>query len=132
MVDEILDLASDLQISLNLPHSVQSEIDHPSTPVDVKRRASALVFTVPVSPTAREMALHAKVRDVIRGNAASGKHDRDAYHLVEAAKYGGYFITRDMRLLGKQRELDEIPGMSLRVVTPTEFLEIYREYVAND
>jgi hypothetical protein len=28
-------------------------------------------------------------RDVMRGNAARGKHDPDAFHVVEAAKYGG-------------------------------------------
>ena len=92
-VDEILGLD---ELTLILPHSVKSEIEHPNTPADVKRRALGLIYTLPVSLTPPEQELHQRVRTIVRGNAKPGKHDRDAFHLVEIHKHGGvYFITID-------------------------------------
>jgi len=62
---------------------------------------------------------------LIQGNAKLGQHAKDAFHLVESAKYGGrFFITNDERLLKK---VDEIWKMllPLRVLKPTDFLEAY-------
>jgi len=65
----------------------------------------------------------------MRGNAAPGKHDADAFHVVEAAKYGGrHFITNDTRILRKKAEISELTGID--VVTPTEFLARYDAFDA--
>ena len=125
VVDEILSLAD---IQLQLPHSVKAEIDHPNTPPDVKRRACEFVYTLPVSLTPSERQQHQHTRQLIRGNARPGAHDRDAYHLVEAAKYGGYFITLDKRLLRKRSDIMQLLGGSFAIVTPTEFLEAYKSF----
>ena len=127
VVDQILALAKDCKVSLILPHSVKAEIEHPNTPVDVKQRALPFIYTEPVSLTPEEGRRHQQVRDLVRGNATPGKHDRDAYHMVEAAKYGGYFITRDQRLIRKRSEIARVLGQGFNIVTPTEFLEIYKQ-----
>lgn len=129
VVEEILRLAWEGAFLLVLPHSVKSEIEHPNTPREVKRRAQRLLFTEPVGLTPDELVLHRKVRSIVQGNAKPGKHERDAYHVVESAKYGRYFITNDQRILKKGPELAELLPQ-LRIVTPTEFLAIFRGYEA--
>jgi hypothetical protein len=63
----------------------------------------------------------------MRGNAAPGKHDADAFHVFEAAKYGGrHLTTNDKRILSKKAEISELAGID--VVTPTEFLEHYDSF----
>ena len=86
------------------------------------------IYTEPVSLTPAEVQRHQQVRDLVRGNAKPGKHDRDAYHMVEAAKYGGYFITRDPRLFRKCSQIARLLGQGFAIVTPTEFLEIYKQF----
>lgn len=127
VVDQILSLAMDGKFTLLLPHSVKDEIEHPNTPPEVKRRALGLIFTEPVTLTEPERETHRKARELLRGNAKPGKHDQDAFHVVESAKYGGgYFITNDQRILKKQPELTKLVGIA--IVTPTEFLDLYRRY----
>jgi hypothetical protein len=127
VVEQILSLAMDGTFTLLLPYSVKAEIEHPNTPTEVRRRATELIFTEPVTLTAPELETHRKARELLRGNAKPGKHDRDAFHVVESAKYGGgYFITNDQRILKKQSELTALIGIV--IVTPTEFLDLYRQY----
>ena len=57
-----------------------------------------------------------------------GKHSRDAYHMTEAAEYGGYFITRDPRLIKKRSEITRLLGQDFAIVTPAEFLDKYMQY----
>jgi predicted nucleic acid-binding protein len=112
--------------TLLLPHSVKAELAHPNTPPDVKQRAAQLVYSMRVTLTPGERAKHDQIRALIRGNAKSGQHDTDAYHLVESAKYGRHFITNDKRLLKKAPEIWAI--LHLKVLTPTEFLAAYRHH----
>jgi hypothetical protein len=93
-VDAILELDD---VTIMLPHSVMSELEHPHTPAEVRRRARGLIFTQPVSLTPGEIEMHARIRELLRGNAKPGKHDSDAYHLVESHKYGGAFSLPMMR-----------------------------------
>lgn len=125
VVDEILALADDGKFCVMLPYSVQSEIQHPNTPKDVKQRAAELLFTGRVQLTADEGEQHRKVREILQGDAKPGKHDSDAFHVVEASKYGGYFITNDQRILRKASAIRHV--VSIEIVTPTKFLEMYRE-----
>jgi hypothetical protein len=55
---------------------------------------------------------------------------RDADHLFEAAKYGGYFITHDQRILKKVGQLGHLLPPSLTVVTLAEFLDIFDDFGA--
>jgi hypothetical protein len=77
------------------------------------------LYSMEVTLTAPELATHEKLQILIQGNAKSGRHERDAFHLVESAKYGGrYFITKDRRLLKKAPEI--WVALRLRVVKPSE------------
>jgi hypothetical protein len=122
-VDEILHLRDESAFTVLLPHSVKSEIEHPNTPAEVKRRAAGFIYSMPVQLTAPEMATHDKIRALIQGNAKPGQHARDAYHLVESAKYGRHFITNDARLLKKADDIWKM--LQLRVLKPSEFLDAY-------
>jgi predicted nucleic acid-binding protein len=127
-MDEILRLCEESAdeehpLALMLPYSVQEEMEHPHTPAEVKRKAENFVFSVKVELIGPELARHNKVRDLIRGKARPGQHDRDAFHLVESAKYGRHFITNDRRLLKKSEEIWEI--LQLKVLKPSEFLAAY-------
>jgi hypothetical protein len=122
-VDKILSLVRDERVRLLLPYSVKKEIEHPNTPPEVKHRVSGLIYSMPVTLTAPEKVTHQRIRDLIQGNAKPGTHDADAFHLVEAAKYGRHFITRDARILGKGRAIWD--ALQLRVLTPSQFIEDY-------
>ena len=127
VVDEILSLYEESRIKLLLPYSVKNEIEHPNTPPDVKRRAARLVYTIPVQLTQNEIDLHRKVCRILQGNAKPGKHDSDAYHLVESDKYGaGYFITNDSRIHKKRPEIAKL--LQVVIVTPANFLSLYRSF----
>jgi hypothetical protein len=126
-VERILALYRQRKFTLVLPYSVKAEIEHENTPEHVKTRARELIFTEPVELTQPELELVGRSRDLMRGNAAPGKHDADAFHVVEAAKYGDrHFITNDKRILSKKAEISELAGID--VVTPTEFLERYDSF----
>jgi predicted nucleic acid-binding protein len=113
--------------TLLLPYSVKAEIEHPSTPSEKKRKAMGFLYSMAVTLTPPELETHEKLRLLIQGNAKSARHEKDAFHLVESAKYGGrYFITKDRRLLKKAPEI--WAALRLRVVTPSEFLSAYRSH----
>jgi hypothetical protein len=122
-VDKILSLVRDGRLILLLPYSVKKEIEDPNTPPELKQRVSGLIYSMEVTLTAHEKATHQKIRDLMQGNAKPGKHAPDAFHLVEAAKYGRHFITRDGRILGKGRAIWDL--LQLRVLTPSQFIEDY-------
>jgi predicted nucleic acid-binding protein len=123
-VDRILALAEDGEFTLLLPYSVQAEIAHPNTPSDVKRKASRLIYSMPVQLTEQEKWTHQQIGELIRGNARAGKHANDAFHIVESAKNGGrHFITNDDRLLKKAPEIWQ--ELLIRVLTASEFIHDY-------
>ena len=126
-VDEMISLHRSGVIGLMIPYSVKSELENPDTPADVKARMSGIVFSEPVQLTPGELKEHQEVRNLVRGNARPGKHDMDAFHVVEAAKHGGgYFVTRDHRLLRKAVELEDM--LHIKVVTPSDFMAFYRAF----
>jgi hypothetical protein len=121
-VSEILRIRAG-EFLLLLPHSVKAEIAHPNTPADVKKRSMEFVYSEPVGLTPDELAKLDRTRVLIRGNAKAGQHDKDAFHLVESAKYGRHFITSDGRLLKKAGEIWK--ALQLKVLRPSEFLAAY-------
>ena len=123
---EILRLHEQGAILLCLPHSVKAEMEHANTPAEIRRNAQRFIFTMKVELTDSELALHDAIRAMIQGNAKPGQHAKDAFHLVESAKYGRHFITKDSRLLKKATEIWGL--LRLRVLTPSEFLAAYRTH----
>lgn len=127
VVDELLETAFERRLMLHLTYSVKDEIAHPNTPADVKKRAQRFIYSVPVQLTQEEKELHQKVREIVQGNAKAGKHDADAFHLVESQKYGaGHFLTNDKRLLKKKAEIGNL--LNMEIVTPTEFLAVLKKF----
>jgi predicted nucleic acid-binding protein len=123
-VERLLALVEDGELTLLLPYSVKEEIEHPRTPAEVKRRAARLVYSMPVQLTAPELATHEGIRALIRGNAQSDRHAPDAFHLVEASKYGGrHFISNDGRFLRRAPEIWS--ALQIRVLSPIEFIAEY-------
>jgi len=127
VVDEILELARTVQIILQLPYSVKDEINHPSTPPEVKQRAQGLPYTLQVPLTKNEISLYDKALSIVAGNAKPEKYAADVRHIVESDKYGGgYFLTNEKRLLKKNVELRSL--VSVEIVTPTKFLQLLRQF----
>ena len=131
-VDRLLNLRQAGKINFVIPGSVRGEVQHPNTPAEVKSAVLPEIFSTGVSRTAGEHATLRQVRALLRGNAAPGKHDADAFHLCEAAQKcgGGYFITHDRRMLERREELRPLLGPAFRIVTLCEFLETYDEFAA--
>ena len=123
---ELLGLREQGTISLLLPYSVKAEIEHPNTPHCVKERAGLLIYSCPTELTESELEKHRWIRALLQGNADEGKHGKDAFHLVESAKYGGRrFLTNDKRVLRKAEEIRKSLGML--VLSPSNFLERFYE-----
>ena len=125
-MEKILKLAETGEFTLLLPYSVQDEIAHPNTPSEVKRKSQFLLFSMPVELTVPELETHQRIRALIQGNAQTGHHAKDAFHIVESAKNGGrHFITNDKRLLKKAPEIWQ--ELLIRVLKPSEFIADYYE-----
>lgn len=123
---DILDLAEQEEIDLILPFSVKAELEHPNTPQEIKRKASDMIYTLATALTSNELKIRAKLLALIQGNAKLGEHNRDVLHLFEAHKYGGgYFITKDRRMLKRRTEI-QLLLTSLQVVSPSKFMAAFR------
>lgn len=128
-VDRLLELGRSRKITLIMPWSVRPEIEDPRTPAHVQKAALPQFFSYQVGQNTAEQALQRQVRAILQGNATPGRHDADAQHVVEAAKYGGYFITHDRRINHTKRgELEAVLPPSLWIVTLAEFLALFDQH----
>jgi predicted nucleic acid-binding protein len=127
LVDRVLELRRADKIRIVIPAGVREEVQHPRTPQGVKDAVLSEIFTIPMELNFQERDFRCRVAAALQGNAAAGKHAADAYHLAEAAKYGGYFITHDERVLKRSGDLRDLLPPSLQVVTLERFLEIFDE-----
>ncbi len=118
-------LANDGKVNLILTHSTQKEIDHRNTPPDVKREASAMLFTLETSLTPPELVRKARIHTILTGNGKAEKYAADAMHVFEAGRYGGYFVTTDERILAKKEELGRESGAV--ILKPSDWLRIFQE-----
>lgn len=123
---EIFQLYESGEIVLIVAHSSQKEIDHPNTPVWVKREAQAMNYTIETSLTDGERQQKSIILNLLTGNGITKNMEKDAENVFEASKYCGYFITTDKRILKKKQELERT--CSATIVKPTELLEIMAMY----
>jgi hypothetical protein len=130
LVDRLLRLSSARTINLVVPKRVREEILNPRTPDHVQKAALSKPFTIGVGLNSDEQRRHRIIVQELRGNAKPGKHEADADHLFEAAKYGGYFITHDDRIVTRAGRLGDVVPPSLTVVTLEDFLAIFDDYEA--
>ena len=132
LVDRLLGLSSAGTINLIVPKRVREEIQNPRTPAHVQDAALPKLFTIPVGLNSDEQRRKRIIEQELQGNARPGKHMADADHLFEAAKYGGYFITHDQRILIRAGRLREVLPPSLTVVTLVDFLAIFDDHATRD
>lgn len=118
--NEIFLLAEAGHFQLAIPYSTLSEIDHPKTPAAVKRMAANQQFTIPVGLTPVEVRTQAEILRILTGNGKPESMRRDSENVFEAQKYGGHFITNDIRVLARATPIVLMCGLS--IVKPTEFL----------
>jgi hypothetical protein len=128
LVDRVLQLRQTGKINFVIPDGVRREVEHPRTPQSVKDAVLPEIFTIPTGLNPQEQEFRRKLAAALQGNATPGKHAADAYHLAEAAKYGGYFITHDERILKKSGESQSLLPPSFQVVSLERFLEIFDDH----
>jgi hypothetical protein len=122
-----LRLHEENDLLLVIAHSTQKEIDHPNTPLWVKRAARGLIFTIDTSDTSltqQERILIYKIESTLAGNGTRESFIQDARHIFESQKYGGYFITTDKRLIKKRDEIHKF--CAANILLPSEFLALVR------
>jgi hypothetical protein len=112
-------------LHLILPHGVWDELHRTGTPALKLSAANDMIFTIKTDLTTDEQRRRQVIKTALQGNAKPGKHDADAEHLAEAAKYGGYFVTHDERILERSPALRDALGPALQVVTLADLLAIY-------
>jgi predicted nucleic acid-binding protein len=130
LVERLLDLDRAGTINLIVPHGVRREVEDPLTPEEVSEPVLSKIFTIPTALTPKERDTRKAIEAGLQGNARPGKHAADAQHLAEAAKYCGYFITHDGRILKRSHGLRLLLPPSLTVVTLAGFLAILDGYKA--
>src|SRR6185437_3915172 len=86
LVVRLLALYEAGMIKLILPTGVRFEISTPNTPVHVQE-AAPTIFTLGVGLNSEERRRKRLITAELQGNAKPGKHEADADHLFEAAKY---------------------------------------------
>jgi predicted nucleic acid-binding protein len=119
-VKRIVEMADSGEIQVLLPHSVKSEIEHPNTPARVRIAALAFLYSVQVQLTPTEFSGIEQLVELTKGDAQEKNIRPDLLHVAEAAKYGGYYISRDKRLLSRAAKIAELLGVE--VVSPSMFL----------
>ena len=101
-------------------HSVQKELEHPSTPEDVKRLANSLIYTIDSELTSDLFEKKKEIRMLFQGNAKPSQHKSDADHLFELYRFGGgYFVTTDKRLLSHSNKLFQ--EYFITTIKPSEY-----------
>lgn len=120
-VNEIVRLVEAEEIIVLLPYSVHNELKDPQTPTHVRRAATLFPFSIKVELTEAEQHRRDAFLAQAIGDALPKNIVPDLLHVFEAAKYGGYFIARDKRLLKRAPAIAKF--LDIDLVTPVEFLE---------
>jgi hypothetical protein len=125
LVDRLLCLSAAGTTNLIVPKGVRQEILNPQTPAHIQDAVLRKIFTISVGLNSDEERRHCRVTQELQGNARPGRHEADADHLFEAAKYSGYLITHDDRIHKRAERLRDVLPPTLTVVTLTGFFAIY-------
>jgi len=85
-----------------------------------------MIYTIETSLTNGEKQQKIEILKILTGSGNPERMKKDAEHVFEAGKYGGYFITTDKRILEKKSDLEAI--CSATIVKPSELLDILAMY----
>ncbi|WP_299494411.1 hypothetical protein [uncultured Shewanella sp.] len=105
-----------------LMHSIVSEIRNPNTPDWIQEIEPKSRQTVRLNLTDEEKGTLREIETIIAGNGGLIKREADCFHVFEAQKYGGYFVTSDIGIYKHSRIIKQKFG--LNIVKPTAFLEL--------
>ncbi len=118
----VMSIADAGEITVLLSYSVCNEIKKPNTPAHVSLVVNRFNFSIEVNLTVNERQNYRDLVDSVRGDAEERNIAPDLFHVWEAAKNGGgYFISRNKRLLARSSAIAEL--LQIEVVTPAEFLD---------
>lgn len=109
-----------------LMHSVVSEIRAPKTPEWLKESERTSRKTVELPLTELEQKTFKEVEEIIVGDGLLEKRKADCFHVFEAQKYGGCFVTSDVGIYKHAEKIREKFG--LFILKPTDFLKLVVEH----
>lgn len=133
LVHRFRTLLSEGKLRLVIAAGVRDEVQNPQTPREVQEAIVPQIFNQRPRLTLSQNDSRFKVRVILQGNAAPGRHAADASHLSEAAETGcAYFITNDRRILRKRHELEGVLPPTLTIVDLQEFFEIFDDFATGD
>jgi predicted nucleic acid-binding protein len=114
-------------VILDITPSVQEEINHPHTPLEVKRVINELGYTL-VKPDLNEEEKKCldQIKNILAGNGDVRSIHKDADNVFEAHKNAAnYFVTLDKKILKKREQLQKLCSSSLAIVKPSELVKKY-------
>lgn len=112
---------------LDITPSIQEEINHSYTPLEVKKAVNELGYTL-VKPDLNEEDRQClnQIKMILAGNGDVRTIYHDAVHIFEAHKNAAnYFVTLDKRILKKREQLYKLCLSSLAIIKPSELMEKY-------
>ncbi|MCP4990664.1 MAG: hypothetical protein GY928_32865 [Colwellia sp.] len=109
-----------------LMHSVVSEIRNPNTPDWLKDRERRSMQTVRLNLTNEEQITLGEIERIVVGNGSLEKRKADCFHVFEAQKYGGCFVTSDKGIYKHSDVIKEKYG--LNIVRPSELVDLLIKY----
>ncbi|MBI1649993.1 hypothetical protein [Hyphomicrobium sulfonivorans] len=125
LVDRFRILLSEGRLRLVVAAGVRDEVQNPRTPTSIQEAIVPQIFNLRPRLTLSQQDSRFKVRVILQGNAAPGRHAADALHISEASEAGcAYFITNDKRILRKRDELASVLPATLAIADLNEFFEI--------
>ena len=113
-------------INIVIAHSNIKESEHPNTPTKVKKEALTKIFTIETNLIPEERQRKQDIWNILTGNGKPENMEQDANHVFEAHKYGGYFVTTDVRIINKRGDLHGI--CNAIIVKPCELLALIKEF----
>ncbi|MBM7423282.1 hypothetical protein [Spongiibacter marinus] len=105
-----------------LMHSVVTEIRNPKTPGWIREIEPRSRQTVRLGLTSLEKETLRDIENIITDNGALEKRKADCFHVFEAQKYGGCFVTSDAGIYKHAAIIKEKYG--LNIVKPTDFAQL--------
>ena len=109
-----------------LMHSVASEIRNSNTPEWLQEIEPKSRQTVKLDLTSTEKNVLSDIEKIIVGNGKIEKRKADCFHVFEAQKYGGCFVTSDVGIYKHSELINSKYG--LKIIKPSDFLKLVIEH----
>ncbi len=128
MAHKIFSLHEKGELNLVVAHSNLKEIEHPNTPLEIKRLARSQLFSCETELNERQRLEAKIILDILAGNGDRIKMTSDANHVLEAHRHNAYFVTADERILKRRVDLKRVSRAN--IVKPSELIGLIEEFKA--